>query len=150
MDNKSRYNSMLLSVYRNIEYYNQMMILSTNSYEKSFYESLLYNEKLRLSCLKYYYYKDRNNEKSQLDEEPQPSERVFTIEELAQYDGANGRPAYVAVNGVVYDVSLEATWGGGTHFSLYAGKDLTPQFTGCHGGNLEVLRNLPKVGILEE
>lgn len=150
MKNKNRYNAILSSIYKNIEYYNQMIILSTNSYERSFYESLLYNERLRLNCWKSHCYQDRNNEKKQLDEGPQPDQRVFTIEELAQYDGSNEKPAYVAVNGIVYDVSLEATWGGGTHFSLYAGKDLTPQFTGCHGGNLEVLRNLPKVGILEE
>lgn len=75
-------------------------------------------------------------------------ERIFTLEELSQYDGSGGRPAYVAVNGIVYDVSLEPTWGGGTHFSLYAGRDLSNAFNGCHG-RIEVLRNLPKVGILE-
>ena len=71
----------------------------------------------------------------------------FTIEELAQFNGSGGRPAYVAVGGVVYDLSLEKTWGGGTHFALYAGRDLTLQFNRCHG-QIEVLRNLPVVGVL--
>lgn len=76
-------------------------------------------------------------------------ERVFTIEELAQFDGSNGKPAYVAVQGIVYDVNLEPTWGGGTHFSLFAGKDLTDFYLGCHQGNLNAVRKLPVVGRLQ-
>ena len=78
----------------------------------------------------------------------QMPQKEFTLEELAQYDGSGGKPAYVAVNGIVYDVSIEATWGGGTHFGLYAGKDLTAQFQGCHGME-SILSKLPKVGILK-
>jgi predicted heme/steroid binding protein len=76
-------------------------------------------------------------------------QREFTVEELAAFDGANGRPAYAAVNGIVYDVSREATWGGGTHFGLYAGKDLTAQFMGCHQGMLQILSKLPQIGSLK-
>ncbi|WP_426349011.1 cytochrome b5 domain-containing protein [Alloiococcus sp. CFN-8] len=76
------------------------------------------------------------------------TERVFTLEELGKYDGSGGNPAYVAVNGVVYDMSREATWGGGTHFGLYAGKDLTSEFQGCHG-MAAILMKLPKVGIIK-
>lgn len=72
----------------------------------------------------------------------------FTLTELAKYDGAMGRPAYVAVNGIVYDVSNEATWGGASHFGLMAGKDLTAQFQSCHGTE-NILSKLPKVGILK-
>lgn len=75
-------------------------------------------------------------------------QREFTLEELAQYDGGGGRPAYVAVNGMVYDVSREATWGGGTHFGLKAGRDLTAQFQSCHG-MMQILTKLPIVGILK-
>jgi predicted heme/steroid binding protein len=78
---------------------------------------------------------------------PYRETREFTLEVLAQYDGSMGRPAYVAVNGIVYDVSTEATWGGATHFGLIAGKDLTEQFQGCHGMEA-TLASLPKVGIL--
>ncbi len=31
--------------------------------------------------------------------------RKFTREELKKYDGKNGRPAYIAYKGKVYDVS---------------------------------------------
>ena len=52
--------------------------------------------------------------------------RIFTVEELAQYDGKDGRPAYVAVDGVVYDVSALARWLGGLHMNLHgAGEDLS-------------------------
>ncbi|MFL0245555.1 cytochrome b5 domain-containing protein [Candidatus Clostridium stratigraminis] len=73
----------------------------------------------------------------------------FTLSELAYYDGSMGKPAYVAVNGIVYDVSTEAAWGGASHFGLIAGKDFTSQFQGCHG-NEAILAKLPKVGILKK
>jgi len=127
-----------------------MVKLSIDPYQRRFYESLLYNERMRLNYWKTYYYNRLNSQYSKPKQKTQPTQKVFTIEELANYDGSNGKSAYVAVNGIVYDVSLEKTWGGGTHFSLYAGKDLTAQFTGCHGDRLEILRNLPQVGTLKE
>lgn len=156
MNNKNCYHSILASIYRNIEYYKNMITLCKNPYQRIFYEKQLYNERIRLNYWKssyYYHMKNRVNflnQRTQPIQRVLPEERVFTVEELAQYDGANGKPAYVAVKGIIYDVSLEATWGGGTHFSLYAGKDLTAQFNGCHGGRLEVLRNIPQVGVLED
>ncbi len=74
--------------------------------------------------------------------------KEFTLSELAQYNGTMGKPAYVAVNGIVYDVSDISKWSGGTHFGLTAGKDLSPQFEGCHGVSSK-LTKLPKVGILK-
>lgn len=74
--------------------------------------------------------------------------KTFTVKELSEFDGTSGKPAYAAVNGIVYDVSNEATWGGASHFGLLAGKDLTEQFNGCHKQEA-VLSKLPKVGILK-
>lgn len=77
---------------------------------------------------------------------PQPSaDRLFTLEELSSYNGRNGNPAYVAVNGVVYDVTNIAAWGGATHFGLTAGTDVTSQFTSCHAGQ-PILSKLKVVG----
>lgn len=156
MDNINRCHSILELINKNTEHYKYKITLSNNPYERMYYESLLYNEKTLFNYWENYYYHLIKNRETQLHQNSQssqqnlPGERVFTSAELAQYDGANGKPAYVAVNGVVYDVSLEATWGGGTHFSLYAGKDLSAQFNGCHSGMLEVLRNLPLVGVLQD
>ena len=86
-----------------------MMAASNDPCQKILYENLLNNEKEKYYQL-YYQYQLKN---------------YMTTEELSHYDGSKGRPAYVAVNGIVYDVSLEATWGGGTHFSLYSGQDLS-------------------------
>ena len=89
----------------------------------------------------WFYYYNLNNRMRRINS------KEFTIEELAYYDGSSGKPAYVAINGVIYDVSVEAVWGGGTHFGLYAGKDLTSEFQSCHGQN-GILDNLTKVGVL--
>jgi predicted heme/steroid binding protein len=72
----------------------------------------------------------------------------FTITELATFDGSEGKPAYVAVNRIVYDVSKAETWGGGSHFGLIAGKDLTEQFNSCHG-KIAILSKLTMVGVLK-
>lgn len=51
---------------------------------------------------------------------------TFTAAELAKYDGKNGNPAYVAVNGVVYDVSNVPEWKNGIHQGRFqAGQDLS-------------------------
>lgn len=80
---------------------------------------------------------------------PQPEPLTyFTLEQLAQYDGKNGAPAYVAVNGVVYNVSNNRLWAGGNHFwGLSAGRDLSAEFASCHPGAM-VLSVLPVVGYL--
>lgn len=53
-------------------------------------------------------------------------ERTFTERELQQFDGTRGKPAYIAYDGVVYDVSASSLWRGGLHKDLhYAGIDLT-------------------------
>ncbi len=71
--------------------------------------------------------------------------RMFTPEELSRYNGRNGNPAYVAVNGIIYDVTNNAAWGGATHFGLTAGTDVTNQFASCHAGQ-PVLSKLKVVG----
>ncbi len=52
--------------------------------------------------------------------------RKFTVDELKQYDGKKGRPAYIAFRGKVYDVTDNYTWGDGDHFGEHqAGQDTT-------------------------
>ncbi|WP_339365822.1 cytochrome b5 domain-containing protein [Vallitalea maricola] len=75
--------------------------------------------------------------------------RTFTIEELKKYNGEKDRPAYIAVDGVVYDVTYNPRWGGGTHFGVVAGEDITDEFNKCHGGE-NVLTQLEVVGKIIE
>lgn len=53
------------------------------------------------------------------------NDKLFTKEELAQFDGKNGRKAYYAYEGHVYDVTGSKLWQEGQHFGLEAGQDLT-------------------------
>jgi len=76
-----------------------------------------------------------------------PNQKEFTLAELAKFNGKEGNPAYVAVGGMVYDVTLNATWAAATHFGLTAGKDLTNEFSSCHGGQT-ILNKLKVVGKL--
>lgn len=75
-----------------------------------------------------------------------PAQRTFTRQELARFTGQGGRPAYVAVENVVYDVTNVPAWRMGTHGPHTAGQDLTIFFRSQH--DLSILQRLPKVGVL--
>ena len=69
----------------------------------------------------------------------------MTLKELSKYNGKNGNPAYVAVNGIIYDVT--DYWRSGKHNGLTAGSDVTKAFAGSpHSQSL--LNSLPVVGSL--
>ncbi len=74
---------------------------------------------------------------------------VFTLEELAAYNGENGQPAYVAYEGKVYDVTNVAAWQNGKHNGQAAGMDLTDQLSKSPHGD-KVFKDLPEVGKLED
>lgn len=62
---------------------------------------------------------------------------TFNMEEIALFDGKDGRPAYIVVDGVVYDVSNVRQWNMGSHFGFEAGTDVTEalQKSAPHGAN---------------
>ncbi|HHM24469.1 MAG TPA: cytochrome B5 [Bacteroidetes bacterium] len=74
--------------------------------------------------------------------------KIFTLEELKQYDGKSGRPAYIACDGKVYDVSGSFLWQNGEHMVTHmAGRDLSAELAHApHGADL--LERFPTVGIL--
>ena len=76
-------------------------------------------------------------------------EKTFTLDELATFDGQDGRPAYIAIDGVVYDVSSVPQWPGGTHNGYTAGQDLTDAMASAPHG-FSKLTGLPVVGKLTE
>jgi len=76
--------------------------------------------------------------------------REFTGEELAQYDGRNGNPAYVAWNGKVYDVSASFLWKDGVHQVFHrAGVDLTNALEQAPHGE-DFLERFPLVGVMRD
>jgi predicted heme/steroid binding protein len=55
-------------------------------------------------------------------------QKKVTHQELEANDGKNGKPAYIAYQGKVYDVSDSSFWMEGEHMGMHnAGKDLTEE-----------------------
>jgi predicted heme/steroid binding protein/rhodanese-related sulfurtransferase len=75
----------------------------------------------------------------------------LTPEELSYYDGEDGRPAYVAVDGIIYDLTRSRLWRGGAHDPAHgevlAGRDLTRKIKDSPHGTKH-LKNYPVVGKL--
>lgn len=78
--------------------------------------------------------------------------RVFTLDELSEYDGADGKSAYVAVDGVVYDVTGSRVWSGGAHavcgLGAAAGQDLSEVLKKAPSTMRTLLEKMPVVGEL--
>jgi len=73
---------------------------------------------------------------------------VFTPQDLADYNGKDGKPAYVAYKGKVYDVSTSKLWKGGLHMRRHrAGTDLTTDMQAAPHMR-DVLERFPVVGTL--
>jgi predicted heme/steroid binding protein len=64
--------------------------------------------------------------------------KVFSQDDLAQFDGKEGRPAYIAFMGLVYDVSSSPLWKNGDHQTAHrAGTDLSRELPRApHGAGL--------------
>ena len=76
------------------------------------------------------------------------AERKFTLEELKQYNGKDGRPAYIAYKGKVYDVTESYLWVDGDHQGQHvAGKDLTNEMQFAPHGE-ETLEKVKLIGVL--
>lgn len=74
--------------------------------------------------------------------------KKFTLEELKQYDGRDGKPAYIAYNGKVYDVTESFLWVSGDHQGQHeAGKDLTEEMAFAPHQE-ETLERVKLVGVL--
>lgn len=74
----------------------------------------------------------------------------LTLQELAAYDGKDGNPAYIAVDGVIYDVSGSSRWKNGEHNGYFAGQDLTDQIKSISPHGLSVLTRMPAIGKIVE
>ena len=75
-------------------------------------------------------------------------EKYFTSQQLAYFNGEYGSPAYIAVDGVVYDVSVSDLWKFGRHQVIHlAGKDLTEELKDAPHGE-DMLSKFEVVGYL--
>jgi Predicted heme/steroid binding protein len=73
--------------------------------------------------------------------------KEYTLEELAEYNGKNGK-TYVAYQGKVYDVSDSDLWKNGTHNGHNSGKDLTEEMNKSPH-RPEIIKGFPVVGTLK-
>lgn len=133
---------MLYGFTKEVCHYSQMQVFATSYYQRNYFQKQIDEAVKELIN----YLKPMSTEAMNISTEPL---RTFTVEELAEYNGSGGKEAYVGVNGKVYDVTSKIRWAGGTHFGLYAGQDLSDQFMSCHLGMIEILEQLPVVGVLE-
>lgn len=70
----------------------------------------------------------------------------LTLEELAAFDGKDGQPAYIAIDGDIYDVSDSPKWRSGHHNGFYAGNDLTEEIKNISPHGVSKLTTVPMIG----
>ena len=76
--------------------------------------------------------------------------KEFDSAELAQFNGENGKPIYIAHGGKVYDVSESKLWRNGVHMKRHgAGRDLSTDIQAAPH-EADVLERFPQVGILKK
>lgn len=76
--------------------------------------------------------------------------QLFTIDDIAQYDGKDGRPAYIVVDGIVYDVTNVPQWRSGSHFGFVAGTDVTDALANSAPHEAGLLKNATIVGSVKD
>jgi predicted heme/steroid binding protein/uncharacterized membrane protein len=80
----------------------------------------------------------------------EPELKEFDGKALGECDGNDSKPACVAVDGFVYDVSASKLWKGGFHMKRHhAGRDLSGYITAAPHGK-EVLEKVRRVGSLKK
>ena len=76
--------------------------------------------------------------------------KEFDLKALSEFDGKEERPAYVAYQGRVIDVSQSKLWKGGLHMTRHhAGEDLTTDIRAAPHSP-EFLDRYPQVGVLRK
>jgi len=73
--------------------------------------------------------------------------KQFTAAELGEFNGKNGKPAYVGYKGKVYDVTDSYQWVDGEHLQHMAGEDHTEAMEIAPHSD-EVMDGMKVVGVL--
>jgi len=93
--------------------------------------------------------KIRKKMREQREKQTDEDKKAFSIEELHAFDGKEGRPAYVACKGSVYDVTESKLWKDGSHLRKHsAGNDLTEILKTAPHGEEKILA-MKKAGELK-
>ena len=74
----------------------------------------------------------------------------LTLAELKKYNGQSGNPAYIIVDGMIYDVTNAKGWKNGKHKDgITAGQDLSKDINAAPHGK-DVLIGLPVIGKIKQ
>ena len=73
----------------------------------------------------------------------------LTLEELAKFNGKDGQRAFIAVDGIIYDVTDSRAWKDGMHNGFEAGKDLTEEIKTKSPHGIGKLEGITQVGKLK-
>lgn len=77
-----------------------------------------------------------------------PTGQTFTKDSLKEFDGKEGRKAYIALDGKVYDVSEVPMWANGQHNGVEAGRDVSEDFK-LSPHTKEILNNAKEIGVYQ-
>ena len=83
---------------------------------------------------------------SQVNSTESSEKLELTLGDLEKYNGKDGQPAYIAVDGVIYDVTESKLWKDGEHNGYTAGKDLTEEIKKISPHGTSVLKKMKEVG----
>lgn len=87
-------------------------------------------------------------EKDEVNKETFP---IITREELASFNGKDKEKIYIAIEGVIYDISNLKEFKESPYNSLKAGSDVTEEYNNLlKDGNYDILKNINKVALLAE
>ena len=76
--------------------------------------------------------------------------RIFTLKELEEFDGKEGRPFYVVFEGKVYDLSKSQLWIEGSHMGIHTRDENLSETIKEAPHTKETLERLPVIGTLGE
>ncbi|MBK1809558.1 hypothetical protein JHL18_02715 [Clostridium sp. YIM B02505] len=142
---------LLLQKYNKINFYKKMILLSTKENSLGLIKDI---ERLTIQIEGILeYYKEKNTEKQlkkgTIETVFSFRTREFTMKELSAYNGVGDNPAYIAVNGTVYDITGEKALNQIVATGFRPGTDLSEQF---NSGKLskQLLSNIRIVGVLRD
>ena len=76
--------------------------------------------------------------------------KEFTLDEIKEYNGQDGKPTYVVYEGRVYDLTESKKWKNGRHMNRHeSGGDLTADIQAAPH-KPDVLERFPQIGVLKK